>query len=296
MNFHESADRDFSIQFCEYNYSNPDYDQIYRPNGSGDYLFLLFKTPMKVYLDKKLNISKENACILYAPGYEQHYKAVHRFRNSYLHCILYAPGYEQYYKAVHRFRNSYLHFSCKADLKKQYGIPLNTVFYPGNCEEIDACIRLLHKEHIANDLFSDKYEYTLFQQLMITIARGLKSHQIHGSGTEGDSLYSAFRKLRLEMLTNYAKPWDTTALCKKVSLEKSQFYSCYQKFFQSTPHADLLQIRMDKAKNLLTNEALTVQQIAQMCGFSDFSHFSRYFRKQVGCSPLQWRRKMGEPH
>ena len=272
MNFHESADRDFSIQFCEYNYSNPDYDQIYRPNGSGDYLFLLFKTPMKVYLDKKLSISKENACILYA------------------------PGYEQYYKAVHRFRNSYLHFSCKADLKKQYGIPLNTVFYPGNCEEIDACIRLLHKEHIANDLFSDEYEYTLFQQLMITIARGLKSHQIHGSGTEGDSLYSAFRKLRLEMLTNYAEPWNTTELCKKVSLEKSLFYYCYQKFFQSTPHADLLQIRMDKAKNLLTNEALTVQQIAQMCGFSDFSHFSRYFRKQAGCSPLQWRRKMGESH
>lgn len=52
MNFHESADRDFSIQFCEYNYSNPDYDQIYRPNGSGDYLFLLFKTPMKVYLGR----------------------------------------------------------------------------------------------------------------------------------------------------------------------------------------------------------------------------------------------------
>ena len=64
---------------------------------------MLFKTPMKIYLDKKLSISGENACILYAPGYEQHYKAVHRFRNS------------------------YLHFSCKADLKKQYGIPLNTV-------------------------------------------------------------------------------------------------------------------------------------------------------------------------
>lgn len=52
MNFHESADRDFSIQFCEYNYSNPDYDQIYRPNGSGDYLFLLFKTPMKSLAEK----------------------------------------------------------------------------------------------------------------------------------------------------------------------------------------------------------------------------------------------------
>ena len=32
---------DISIQFCEYNRSNPDADRIYRPQGSGDYLFLL---------------------------------------------------------------------------------------------------------------------------------------------------------------------------------------------------------------------------------------------------------------
>ena len=81
MNFSAVSDVDFSIQFCEYNYSNPDYDQIYRPKGSGDYLFLLFKTPMKVYRDQKFHISRENACILYAPGCEQHYKAVQKFRN-----------------------------------------------------------------------------------------------------------------------------------------------------------------------------------------------------------------------
>ena len=34
-----ASDMNFSIQFCEYNYSNPDYDQIYRPSGSGDYLY-----------------------------------------------------------------------------------------------------------------------------------------------------------------------------------------------------------------------------------------------------------------
>ena len=92
-----------------------------------------------------------------------------------------------------------------------------------------------HKEHIANDLFSDEYEYTLFQQLMITIARGLKSHQIHGSGTEGDNLYSAFRKLRLEMLTNYAKPWDTTELCKTVSLEKKPVLFLLSEIFPEYP-------------------------------------------------------------
>ena len=81
MNFHESADRDFSIQFCEYNYSNPDYDQIYRPNGSGDYLFLLFKTPMKVYLDKKLSIHRKINHLLYVlcEGAGCRHRSLHSF-------------------------------------------------------------------------------------------------------------------------------------------------------------------------------------------------------------------------
>ena len=55
---------DISIQFCEYNRSNPDADRIYRPQGSGDYLFLLLKTPMKVYQENGILITGENACIL----------------------------------------------------------------------------------------------------------------------------------------------------------------------------------------------------------------------------------------
>ena len=45
---------DFTLNFCEYNRSNSDYDRIFRPEGSGDFLFLLFKTPMKVYLGGQL--------------------------------------------------------------------------------------------------------------------------------------------------------------------------------------------------------------------------------------------------
>ena len=76
---------DFSIHICEYNRSNADYDIIYRPEGSGDYLFLLFKTPMRVYAGKQFSITQENACIFYTPGHEQHYQAVQKFRNSYVH-------------------------------------------------------------------------------------------------------------------------------------------------------------------------------------------------------------------
>ena len=58
---------DFTLNFCEYNRSNSDYDRIFRPEGSGDFLFLLFKTPMKVYLGGQLTVTRDNACIFYIP-------------------------------------------------------------------------------------------------------------------------------------------------------------------------------------------------------------------------------------
>lgn len=108
---------DISIQFCEYNRSNPDADRIYRPQGSGDYLFLLLKTPMKVYQENGILITGENACILYTPGQMQHYQAVQKFRNS------------------------YLHFVAQENLAEYFHLPQNQVFYPRNPEEIEEILR-----------------------------------------------------------------------------------------------------------------------------------------------------------
>ena len=72
----------YTLNFCEYNRSNHDFDTIFRPRGSGDYLFLLFKSPMKVHLKDKVIIARENACILYTPGTPQHYQAVQRLRSK----------------------------------------------------------------------------------------------------------------------------------------------------------------------------------------------------------------------
>lgn len=71
-------------------------------------------------------------------------------------------------------------------------------------------------------------------------------------------------------------------------MEKSQFYHYYKLFFQSTPKSELLQARMEKARYLLTNEALQIQQVAQACGFTNMQHFSRYFKEWFHCSPREY--------
>ena len=253
---------DISIQFCEYNRSNPDADRIYRPQGSGDYLFLLLKTPMKVYQENGILITGENACILYTPGQMQHYQAVQKFRNS------------------------YLHFVAQENPAEYFQLPQNQIFYPQNPEEIEEIIRKLQQEYITRGSHTEAMQSALICQLLVTAARGLEKGQRHNP--EEEELYRDFQALRMEMLRHYEKHWTTEQLCNQINLEKSHFYAYYRQFFHSTPHNDLLQVRLDKAKNLLTNEALPIQQVALSCGFRNMSHFSRYFKQQCGCSPKDW--------
>ena len=95
------------------------------------------------------------------------------------------------------------------------------------------------------------------------------------------------------MLSHYEEEWTTEKLCQMANMEKSQIYSYYKQFFSSTPHSDLIEVRLDKAKNLLTNQALSIGQTAEICGFSNLSHFSRYFKRHCGCSPREWQQQGG---
>jgi AraC family transcriptional regulator len=74
-------------------------------------------------------------------------------------------------------------------------------------------------------------------------------------------------------------------------LSISQYYFC-RLFKQSTgmtPHAYLIQQRVERAKQLLKRKEGTMLDIAIECGFANPSHFAKHFRKHTGISPKQFR-------
>jgi AraC family transcriptional regulator len=74
-------------------------------------------------------------------------------------------------------------------------------------------------------------------------------------------------------------------------VEISQFHFC-RLFKQSTgmtPHAYLIQQRVERAKQLLKRKEGTMLDIAIECGFANPSHFAKHFRKHTGLSPKQFR-------
>lgn len=50
-------------------------------------------------------------------------------------------------------------------------------------------------------------------------------------------------------------------------------------------------LRIQRAKEMLSQSSQTLQQIADACGFSDLSYFSVKFKRVVGMTPSQWRTK-----
>ncbi|WP_253066916.1 AraC family transcriptional regulator [Pseudonocardia sp. McavD-2-B] len=59
----------------------------------------------------------------------------------------------------------------------------------------------------------------------------------------------------------------------------------------TSPSAWLQEERIARARQLLRTTELTAEEIAHQCGFRDYSHFHRTFRKHVGTAPGAFRRQ-----
>ncbi len=58
--------------------------------------------------------------------------------------------------------------------------------------------------------------------------------------------------------------------------------------YNTSPKQYILDIRLQKAKQLLTNSFYSTSAIAEMCGFSGLYTFSRCFKDKVGMAPTQY--------
>lgn len=67
------------------------------------------------------------------------------------------------------------------------------------------------------------------------------------------------------------------------------------KIFKSQYHMTvvhfILKMRMDRACELLRKDEWNITQIAEMTGYEDTNYFCRVFKKQIGMTPMQYRKK-----
>lgn len=93
------------------------------------------------------------------------------------------------------------------------------------------------------------------------------------------------------MFQNYREKINIEELASLAFLSARQFERKFQKIFFRSPSDFILKIRIDASVRLLIETELSITQVAMETGFYDNSHFTRQFKKTMGLSPVQFRKK-----
>jgi AraC family transcriptional regulator len=100
------------------------------------------------------------------------------------------------------------------------------------------------------------------------------------------------RKVREYIQANLDQPLSLDDLAQVALLSPSYFIAMFQQSTGMTPYKYFLQQRVEYAKELLTYSKLSLVDIAHKCGFPDQSQFTTTFRRHMGVTPGQYKRRI----
>ncbi len=79
-----------------------------------------------------------------------------------------------------------------------------------------------------------------------------------------------------------------TLLAEKCNISEVYLRKLFLKNFNTTPKQYIMDIRISRAKQLLSEGRLKINAVCEMCGFSNPYHFSRYFKEKTGLTPTEY--------
>jgi len=80
-------------------------------------------------------------------------------------------------------------------------------------------------------------------------------------------------------------------LAAVAQMSSYHFLRLFKNYTGKTPHQYLTEFRIEKVKHLLISSRLSITEICHRCGFDYGNHFSSIFKKSVGLSPRDFRKK-----
>ena len=242
--------------------------KLHRPNGRGDYLFVLFKSPSFVIVNGSYTGADEGDCIIF-----DKYKIQSYFPES---------GRE--------FCHDFIHFNTesKAEELLLQGIPMGVTIKVSSPYHISNILKDITLElNYANSKYKENILDNLVTAFIYRIKNELEQAYEGGIGNN----YLNLLAIRKEIYLSPEKSRTVDEVCKSIYLSRSHFQHLYKRYFAVSYVNDVISARIALAKKLLLNSSLSVCNIAEHCGYKSSSHFIRQFGREVGLSPDKFRSK-----
>lgn len=126
----------------------------------------------------------------------------------------------------------------------------------------------------------------LFEDLLLQMHEAKKDEKRH-TPHQAEQLKELVRRIS----TNPEYEWDFAEEAQKCHVTLTHFRRIFKEITDLSPQQFLLQMRLNRAAELLKTSTAPIKEIAAMSGWDNVFYFSRLFRRKYYISPLQYRRE-----
>ncbi|MFV0529063.1 MAG: helix-turn-helix domain-containing protein [Lachnospiraceae bacterium] len=162
-------------------------------------------------------------------------------------------------------------------------------------KEIPWQAELTQHIRLAFAALSDKpfgYEISVRNHLSELLLLLCKNYSVESRDCEPTNLLNVNRlRLMLDFVQNhYMHPIEVEQIAEASSISKRECLRCFDSIIGISPKQYVIELRIQKAKELLSSTSLSILETCERCGFQDQSYFTKTFREKTGSPPGKWRK------
>ncbi|WP_438957210.1 GlxA family transcriptional regulator [Cognatiyoonia sp.] len=170
--------------------------------------------------------------------------------------------------------------------KSVFVIDGNRITTAGGTASIDMMLKIIaddHGEELAN---------AVADQLIYSAIRTDQDTQRLSIPTRIGVRHPKLSQVIQMMEQNIEDPISPSILAKDVGMSTRQLERLFRRYLSRSPKRYYMELRLQKARNLLMQTDMTVINVALACGFASPSHFSKCYRSHYNTTPYRERGTM----
>ena len=207
------------------------------------------------------------------------------------HMVLYKP--EEIQKYVYYLEDNpevfWIHFTG-SDVKNilaYHGISLDEhVFYCGVLPDYKALFRKIIQELQMCRYGYEDYIASLFNDILLLVDR-----QQHEQKKATGNVQEQIERATAYFNENYNTKISIDDYAESLHISTNWFIHNFKQYAGMSPAQYILSLRMVNAQSLLERTTYNIKEISEIVGYENPLYFSRVVKKEIGKSPVQYRKE-----
>jgi transcriptional regulator GlxA family with amidase domain len=167
--------------------------------------------------------------------------------------------------------------------KSVFTVDGNRLTTAGGTSSIDLMLKLIAEDH------DEKLANAVADQLIYSSIRTDQDTQRLSVPTRIGVRHPKLSQVIQMMEANVEEPISPSILARDAGMSTRQLERLFRRYLSRSPKRYYMELRLQKARNLLMQTDMTVINVALACGFSSPSHFSKCYRAHYNTTPYRER-------